>query len=368
MIRLCSRRYAGPGCLAGILLAASAGVAADNAAGRCARAAGEYVAAIGSAERGLRPFEEQARRRWSYRPGARGREDGLALGEMTGAQRILAHRLIACGLSTQGYHKVTAIMQLDDIVAARIGEIAFQSAKPVRMGRLSYWLTVFGQPSSGEPWGWQLEGHHLALNFTVAGNRVSMTPAFLGADPAEVDRGELAGHRLLLTEAERAFELIASLDESQRAAAVISGEVPRGVFTRPGRADRLEAFEGLPVSAMNAAQRRLLWLVLDEYAGNLDPEPARDLVAAVLADGTERLYFAWMGPTTPDSAIYYRIHGPSILIEFDNAANIRSRGLEPDPHHVHSIMRAPGRDFGEDLLARHYAESPHHRLASEAVQ
>jgi hypothetical protein len=349
--------------LTALLLSVSPAIAQSNVAGHCSRSAAEYIDSLDADARslGVQAFNSKTRRIWTYRPGAQLRKDGLYLGGMSAAQRLLAHRLIDCGLSAQGYLKALAIMRLDDLVAAGIDEIVFRSSQPIEIGSAWYWLTVFGDPGNGQPWGWQVEGHHLGLNFTVVDGELSAVPAFYGADPAEVKDGVRAGERLLSEERDRAFALLASLDSEQRGRAILKTKVPRGIFTVPGKGDILDQFAGLPANAMTVAQRQLLWLLMDAYIQNVDTQVADNLVAKILRDGTDQLYFAWMGPTTPGSPVYYRIHGPSILIEFDHAANIRSKQLEPDPNHVHSIMRVPGHDFGADLLRQHYAESPHHQ-------
>jgi hypothetical protein len=346
---------------------------AGDIASRCTQAAATYIGSLDAAarDRGVRPFDSKDRHVWTFRPGAALRKDGLYLGGLSDEQRVFAHRLINCALSSQGYLKATAIMQLDDLVAERIDEIVFKATEPVEIGSDFYWVSVYGEPDIGpgsaEPWGWQIEGHHLGLNFVIVGESVSVTPAFYGADPAEVHRGALAGSRLLIDERDRAFDLISSFDDVQRERAIIGDTVPRGIFTSPGRADSLDTMEGLPAADMTGDQRQLLWLLIDAYVRNLAPEIADALIADVLSDGVQRLYFSWMGPTTPGQPIYYRVHGPSLLIEFDHSVNIRSPRLEPDPNHVHSIMRVPGGDFGEDLLQIHYRESAHHQMPDQSM-
>jgi hypothetical protein len=306
------------------------------------------------------PFAGPERRAWTFVTGSKSRKQGLALADLSDGQKVLAHRLIRCGLSSQGYQKAAGIMRLDDFVREHIGEIVFKATGPIEIGKEYYWLAIFGSPDEGSPWGWQLEGHHLALNFTVIDGAIAVTPSFMGADPAEVQRGPLSGWRLLGGEEDRAYALINSLTDEQRNLAVIADTVPRGLFTSPGRAQTLEKFEGLPAGSMSPNQRQLMWLLLNEYVQNVDPAIADRMIGQVLSDGMDALYFAWMGSTAPGSVMYYRIQGPSLLIEFDHASNIRSPGLEPDPNHIHTIVRVPGRDFGDDLLQRHYRESPAH--------
>lgn len=347
------------------LLAASPGIAA---AGDCSPAARAFVDSLDESQAGRAraPFDDELRRDWSYRTGSKDRDIGLAIGDMSGEQRVLAHRLLACGLSDQGYQKIAAIMRLDDYVMAHIGETVFASLPgPYEIGHEFYWLLILGDPGGDqgnlEPWGLQFEGHHIGVNLTFAGDELAATPLFLGVEPAVVPRGPLAGWRNLAVEVDAAVALAGSLDDTQRATAVLDDVVPRGIFTGPGNGDVLKDYEGLPASSMTVAQRALLWQLMNAYLGNLESATADSLIERINADGQDGLYFAWMGPTVPDSAFYYRVHGASILIEFDHAQNLRSRKRSPDPNHIHTIMRDPRNDYGVDLLRRHYAESPHHQ-------
>ncbi len=300
------------------------------------------------------PFDDK-RTAWSYFPNIPQlvqREEGAPLEELTQDQRITAHQLMECGLSSQGYQKVTAIMRLGDPVIRGPAE-----GRPI--GPTFFWLAVFGDPATDEPWGWQLEGHHLALNFTVVDGKVSFTPMFLGADPARVPSGPYAGWRVLGNEVDKAFALLNSLTPAQRSQAILADEMPERFFTQPGRADALKAYAGLPGSELMDVQRQLLWLLIQEYVLNVEDRLARQHLESIRSAELNNVYFAWMGPTTPGGGIYYRIHGPSILIEFTHARNQGSGA--PDPNHVHTVFRDPGNDFGRDWLRIHYETSPDHQ-------
>jgi hypothetical protein len=338
-------------------------IASGSTVDRCTDVAVAYIDTLGSEQRdrATTSFDSPERTKWGYLTGGKSRTHGLVMGDMSERQKVLAHRLIACGLSTQGYQKAAGIIRLDDLVRQRMDALIFPTTSDFEIGSDFYWLGIFGTPGDGSPWGWQLEGHHLGLNFTVVGESISVTPAFMGADPAEVQSGPLAGWRLLGREEDLAFELMRSLNERQRSRVVLAAEVPRGIFTSPGRGASLTGFAGLPAAEMTAQQRRLLWLLIGEYVQNAEPAVADRILGQLLENGSESIHFAWMGPTEAGSAIYYRIHGPNILIEFDHGSNVSSPKLGPDPNHIHSIMRTPGHDFGEDLLRRHYEQSPAHR-------
>lgn len=353
------------GCMS-VVDAAGAGAASAVVAERCAQAATALRDSLDAEQtrRAVAVFDEDLRRKWYYVTGSRTRKNGLTLGDMTDAQRVLAHRLLRCALSDQGYQKVAGIIRRDDLVAANIGNTIFKVEGPLEIGKEWYWFALFGDPDGPAPWGWQVEGHHLGLNITVFNGEVSVTPAFMGVDPAEVQVGPLAGWRMLGGEQDRAYALMDSLNAQQREQAVLGDELPRGIFTTPGKGDALTPGEGLAAAQMTGPQRQLLWLLLDTYVRNLDPAIADRIVGDILDDGWEQTYFAWFGSTERGGVIYYRIHGPSILIEFINASNLRSKKLEPHPNHIHSIMRIPGGDFGADLLRLHYLQSPDHAALS----
>ncbi len=309
------------------------------------------------------PFAGEQRRQWTYYPNVPEldvRTEGLSIKSMSSAQRIAAHRLVDCGLSTQGYQKATGIMRLDDILGQTELYRPKRPEDEAPVGSEKYWLAVFGDPADQDPWGWQLEGHHLALNFTVADGQIAYAPTFMGADPAEVPAGPYAGWRLLGDEVDKALALVGSLNESQRSEAILAGEIPERLFTSPGREDALKEFSGLPAGKLDATQTRRLEELIDVYVGNAAQPIAAKHLEQIRKDLPET-WFAWMGPTEKSSGIYYRVHSPSVLIEFVTARNRQSKTREPNPNHVHSIFLYPGNNYGDDLLRHHYETSPDHQ-------
>ena len=334
---------------------------AESAGEACSSAAVAFLSALSDEQtsKAVREFEHAGRKKWTNLPGSRFREEGLPFEEMTEAQRILGHRLIQCGLSSQGYQKATGIMRIDDYLVSQM-EDPSQLPPGFNFGHGYYWLGVFGDPAGDAPWGWQLDGHHLGLNFTVANGEMEVTPAFIGVQPNEVPTGPYAGWRVLGEEEDKALELVNSLNAVQREQAVVSETVPDEIFTGPERGDALTEITGLPASEMTDAQRDKLQRLMEEYVHNMEPDAANPLLARIAADGPAALHFSWMGGTAPGDAFYYRIHSPSVLIEFDhtlNLARIRDDVREPDVNHIHTVMRQPGQDYGADLLRRHYEES-----------
>lgn len=293
--------------------------------------------------RASRPFEDGERFEWFFTPVAR---TGLPLRAMTAEQRGAALALLQRVTTSQGYLKATGVMHLEGILAELEG-------RPERRDPEDYHFWIFGTPSHEEPWGWRFEGHHISLNFTAADGVTVSTPSFIGANPARVPSGPFTGWRLLANEEDLARALVHSLDATQRERAILSGTAPRDIVTGNDRRVSLEQMEGIPVEAMGPEQRALLLRLLAEYVENADPEIAGPRMARLEEVGIDRLHFAWAGGLEVGDPHYYRIHGPTLLIEYDNT--------QGNANHIHSVWRDLENDFGEDLLRRHYetAEASH---------
>ncbi len=286
------------------------------------------------------PFESGERTNWHYVPRAR---NGLPLEAMTEAQREAVHALLQSALSRPGYEKVWGIVELEGILGQLSDRPSFRDPE-------NYYLTIFGTPSTDAPWGWRFEGHHLSLNVSsVTDTLVAATPAFLGANPAEVPSGDQAGRRVLADEEDLARRLLALLDAAQRERALIAPTAPSDILTAAHRTVQLDRFEGLPAAAMDEAQRAALMRLVEAYTHTLRPDLAAVYTARLRATGLDSLHFAWAGGTRPGERHYYRIYSPALLIEYD----------ETQPNHVHTVWRDPTNDFGDDLLRRHYETHSH---------
>ena len=327
----------------------------------CSTAAKAFLDSLSVDQRAdaIRQFDHVGRKKWTNLPGSRFRQEGLPFEQMTETQRINGHRLVQCGLSSQGYQKAISIMRIDDYLVSQMDE-GTDLPPGFNFGSGYYWLGIFGDPTDGAPWGWQLDGHHLALNFTVANKTLEVTPAFVGIQPNVVPNGPYAGWRILGEEEDKAITLVSALTETQRSIAILGDRVPDEIFTGPDRGDVLTEVKGLSASDMTPDQRAHLQSLIEEYVLNMKPEAAEPLLARIAEDGPEALHFAWMGGTTAGSAFYYRIHSPSVLIEFDHTLNlerVRAGVREPDHNHIHTILRQPGHDYGADILRLHYERS-----------
>ncbi len=298
------------------------------------------------AERLHHPLDAEARDDWSYWPRAR---EGLTMGQMTAAQRVLAHELMESLLSARGYFEVQSIWSLEEVLQQR-------ETTSFARGVEHYAFAVFGVPGTEEAWGWRLDGHHVSLNVTVVGDELSVTPSFFGTNPGRVDTGLLAGLEVLRYEGRAGFTLLNALDEGQRAAALIGEEAPRDILSgQNGKARETwdewkttTAPAGLPSTDMSDEQRLLLRDLVEEVLSRYRPEIADAERGAIIFDD---LSFAWMGATAPGAPHYFRVASPTFVYEYDASG--------PDGNHVHSVWRDPADDFGGTALARHYGEEPH---------
>lgn len=307
-------------------------------------------------------LQDSARANWSNLPASMVERDGLRVGDLTDGQRILLHDLIRASMSGQGYQKVAGVIRLEALLHEDAAAAVASGERQLPPGLLeswtpeNYWFSVFGEPGRDADWGWLLSGHHVGASFTVSGDRVGFTPLFLGAEPDVVRAGPYAGWQVLSHEAERGHELLQTLTEEQRRRVVLSPDVPDDVLSGPGRQAALASYEGAPASAFSEAQQALLWVLVEEYVMNADHDAGEAQLAKIRADGLDALYFAWRGPVDDaDGPYYYRIHGPSVLIEYAILEGVGGSAA----NHVHSIVRDPSNDYGEDWLGRHYEE--HHR-------
>ena len=340
-----------------LLLAPRSGRAHDTggeSANRIFATATNFLASLAPDQRrsAVFPADDPERKDWSNLPYTMHPRKGICLGDLSPAQRVKAHQLIQAGLSSQGYLKASGIMQLDEVLLHLSGQD--KAAQPM-FGLRYYWLSFLGEPSPIQPWGWQLDGHHLALNFSLAGNGVAFTPTFMGADPHEVRDGPHAGWRVLGAEDDKGLALMKSLTAEQQRRARLGTNAPADVIAGPGRDKALQRFEGLRYGELNADQQALLVSLVEEYVHNYRHDLAHAHLERIRSAGWDKVWFAWAGPTDPSAPYYYRVHGPTLLIEFDNN---RPPGRSDGPaNHIHSVFRDPANDYGEDLLRKHYEES-----------
>lgn len=323
-----------------LFFAATAPAAPQSADARLAESARVWLQAAGGAGDDARfRFSDRERRNWHFTP--RGRQ-GLMIGDMDARQKQATSGLMRATLSAEGVLKATDIMRLEAVLAEIEGaSLSYRNPE-------GYYVSLFGAP--GEfPWGWRLEGHHLSINITVsAPGEIAATPLFTGTNPAFPPAGAEIARAVQQEEILRALRLIRSFTPEQAGAAKL-GRSPWNIVAGPGRGNALKLREGIFGSVLSAAQRALLRQLIFAYIGMVEDDIGRTYRAHVEA-GLGETAFAWVGEASERGAFYYRIHGPRILIEFDN-----TRG----GNHIHAVWRDPMNDFGRDALKRHYADSPH---------
>lgn len=282
---------------------------------------------------------------------------GVSLEEMSQSQKTAAWNLLRASLSAEGVAQTQDIMKTEQSLLEINGE-------PIRYGEEKYYFTIMGIPSTTEPWGWQLDGHHLVINFFVLGDQVVMTPAFWGGEPVFTERGKYAGNRIMQDEQDRGLAFMQSLDSSQQAVATINPDKTRNDQLAAANADNLTLdFAGLRGNAMSTAQKSQLLNLVRVYIANLR-EPHADITMDEIGQHIDDTYFAWIGNAEDDAVFYYRIHSPVILIEFDHQNPVGTMQINtpgtPTRDHIHTMVRTPnGNDYGKDLLAQHLAAHPH---------
>lgn len=274
---------------------------------------------------------------------------GMSFKEMTEAQRESGFNLLKTSLSAKGLEQSRNIMRLNETIAE-------MTKRYEEYGEGLYNVTVMGEPSATAPWGWQLDGHHLIINYFVLGDQVVMTPAFMGSEPIRADAGKYAGTVVLQAEQDKGLAFMQALTPEQQKKATLQAEKTANNAQAQAFRDNLVIdYAGVRASELTEAQRKQLLDLVGEYVGNMAEGHAKVRMEEVRKHIGDT-YFAWIGGTGADAVFYYRIHSPVILIEFDHQTPVALPGPKvPGRIHVHSVVRTPnGNDYGKDLLRQHY--------------
>ena len=321
-----------------ILAAQLSAVPADQEAlaNEMAAAAESLLESLSEAKReaAMMPFDDAERANFHYVPLDR---KGALYKEMTAEQRAHTLRLLHTALSDEGSHKAASIMALESVLAEIEGRPKYRD--PER-----YWVAIFGTP--GElPWGWRFEGHHLSVNQTITEKGLSGTPLFMGANPAQVPEGMLKGQRVLGDAEDRGRALVMSLDAAQKQQAIISARAIQEIET--GQTSLVESLEhdGILYRSLKPEQQRSLVALLQHYLNRHETEISDAARQRIEDHGFENLEFAWAGSTAVGEPHYYRIQGPTFVIEYANTQN--------DANHHHTVFRDFEDDFGRDFLRDH---------------
>ncbi len=307
-------------------------------------------------------FNDSARTQWNNLPVGLRPRVGVSIGNMTEDQRKLLHRVLSVSLSSQGYLKATSILHLDDLLnrffdslyyKKEINENMYKNMMALQWSHKNFYFAFFGQPTDSI-WGYKLEGHHLSINFSFVKDILSVTPFFIGTDPAEYPNTEYAGWRVLGQEEDLGIKLITMLSAAQQKKATMSTEVPGDIITAAESGKRLVDNWGLAGAEMNNDQQAILQYIIREFVFNLEYDKAVVEYNKILKAGIDKIYFGWIGAYDEKKPHYYVLNGPGFLIEFDN-----NGGPRKSANHIHAIWREKGNEYGEDVLKKHYQAEKH---------
>jgi hypothetical protein len=317
-------------------------------------AATRFLASLTDDQRGRTayPVDDTEWRKWNNVH--RYARQGVSFKEMTETQRDRGFDLMRSALSARGFEKSRAVMRLNGYLAELMKNFD-------EYGEFLYHLTVMGVPSPTEPWGWQLDGHHLVINYFVLGDQIVMTPSFMGSEPVTATSGQYSGTRVLQEEQDKGLAFMQALTPAQRTRATLETSKPgNNALSQAFRDNLVLDYAGLPASELTAAQQERLLGVVAEYVSNMPDGHAKVRLSEV-RQHLDRTWFAWIGGTGADDAFYYRIHSPVILIEFDHQLPVALPGPRvPGKAHIHTVVRTPnGNDYGKDLLRQHYEKHKH---------
>ncbi|MFF8093097.1 DUF3500 domain-containing protein [Streptomyces sp. NPDC016675] len=281
-------------------------------------------------------LDAPALREWTYLPGPR---PGLSTEGLDTRQRAAVDALLTTAHSAPGAELARGAIEVERHRRATVGAA----------GADRYWVRLLGDPDGDAPWGWRMNGHHLAVHVLVTGEGLRVTPHFVGAEPARVAHGPQAGRRLLGPEEDLARELVTNLDAGRRSRAVFAAAPPDDILTRDDPfADPDLLPVGLAHGDMSPGQQRLVERLVRRYLDRAPEGYARECWSEVVAHGLDTLSFAWAGGREPGDRHYYCVRGPDLLIEYDNT--------QDDGNHAHSVWRHIRHDWGADLLRAHYTE------------
>jgi Protein of unknown function (DUF3500) len=313
-----------------------------------------FLSGLTEEQRGrtLFPVDDSEWRKWDNRHMTK--RQGVGFSEMSEAQRVLAFEMLQKSLSAKGLKKTQDIMKLN-------GTLAELANNFNEYGEWLYWITIMGKPSDTEPWGWQLDGHHVVINYFVLGDQVVMSPVFMGSEPIEAKAGKFQGTIVMQDEQNKGLSLLKLLSEEQRKQAVIMNKKDGNNNLTEAYKDNVKLdYAGISGAKLEEKQKQMLLALIEEYVGNMRDDHAKVRMSEV-KEHLDRTFFAWIGGETAESVYYYRIHSPVILIEFDHQRRVAPfQTKTPTREHIHTVVRTPnGNDYGKDILRQHYLAHPH---------
>ncbi len=299
------------------------------------------------------PIDDREWRRWTNIDIGEYKRSGIGLYTLSDQQKELAFAILENSLSPKGIQKARDIMKME-------GYLARLTSNYDILGPEYYWFTFMGTPSDSEPWGWQLDGHHLVINYFVLGDQIVMTPTFMGSEPNYIPDGENAGTRTFENEERLGLALYQSLEGTVKAqATLLDRKEYDNNQTEAFRDNAVVPYAGVPVSEFTEAQMARLNELIEEFIGNLRDGHA-EVKMEEIREHLGDTYFSWVGDPAGEGPFYYRIQSPVVIIEFDHHRPVFLEGDLPSRKHVHTVVRTPnGNDYGKDLLRQHLEAHPH---------
>ncbi|MDH3652563.1 MAG: DUF3500 domain-containing protein, partial [Saprospiraceae bacterium] len=308
---------------------------------RIVKEANTFIDALTSDQKelALMEFENDGRTKWHFLPLASYDRMGISLAELNDEQDVKLFNLLQASLSAEGYEKTQNIIELENV-------LKMIEENPTTRDPEQYHIAFYGKPVTKGTWGYSFQGHHVVLHYTFVDGKLSGAPTFLGANPAEVPSGKMKGLRVLKDEEDLGIKLVNALTKEQQKVALITEEAPREIYT--ANASKVEPLEevGVSYAEMSKENQKLLDLLISEYVSVMPEDVGRKRVEKLTSAGIEKIRFAWAGPMDRSAGHYYRIQGPTFLVEFDNTQN--------NANHIHSVWRDFNGDFGRDLIQEHY--------------
>jgi hypothetical protein len=298
------------------------------------------------AELALFPIETEAWRRWNNtHPGFM--RHGICLELLSGTQREKALRLLATAMSEEGYTTARDVMRINETLRELTG-------RDVEYGEWLYWLSIMGDPSETEPWGFQFDGHHVNVNCFVLGEQFVMTPTFLGSEVVLAESGTYRGTRVFERDEAIGLEFAQALSPDQFRQSIIGDNLPGDVLATCYRDNLVMDYEGIGFTDLSTEQQDQLRELIALHVGRMRRGHATVKLAEIERH-LDRTFFSWIGERSETGVFYYRIHSPVVLIEFDYLSGVVFGNDKPSRNHIHTIVRTPnGNDYGKDLLRQHY--------------
>ena len=311
-------------------------------------AASKFINLLDSSQKALALYPFNIDERYNFHFFPKENRKGISINQLNAMQQQAAFNLLKSSLSEEAVKKTKGIIELESVLKS----LEHRKTDDHYRDPGKYYVTVFGIPGNHTIWGWRFEGHHISFTFSADANKlVSGSPGFLGANPAVVPEGPQKGVEVLKEETEMGFALLHSFSGEQLKKAIIDTDAPGEIITFVSRKAMIEKPAGILYVEMTDQQKEKFLQLIRLYVYRYTKLFADEMLKEIQQAGLNELRFAWAGQTEAGIGHphYYRIQGPTIIIEYDNTQN--------RANHIHTVVRDLRNDFGGDLLLQHYQDS-----------